>query len=320
MTNIINQIIEGHDIDAATAEALAQQATTEDLLAGANALRIHFLGRHFDTCSIMNARSGHCSEDCAWCSQSAHHKCNIEIYPFVSQAQALPHALKNHSQGVERFSLVTSGRRMASEELHQAAELYGAIAARCDIRLCASMGLMSRQGLQELFDAGVRRYHCNIESAPSFFPTLCTTHTIEQKLQTIEWAKEVGMEICSGGIIGMGETMNQRIEMALLLRKIGVDSIPLNILNPIPGTPLASQAPLSQEEMLRTFAIFRLINARVHIRFAGGRAAISGMIDRALEGGISGAIVGDMLTTLGASVEQDVELIARHSLDSPLKK
>lgn len=290
------------------------QTPLNELLEQANKLRVENHQNNFDSCSIMNARSGRCSEDCKWCSQSRHHDCEIEIYPMVSIDEAVNHALDNHNKGIKRFSLVTSGKALCSAEVDKAYDLYQAIRQNCNIFLCASMGLLNRVQLQKLYDAGVRRYHCNIETAPSFFSNLCSSHTIEQKVETINLAKAVGMEICSGGIIGMGETMEQRIEMALFLKDLGVDSVPINVLNPIAGTKLQHMEPLSDEELLRSFAMFRIVMPDKHIRFAGGRTQFNHIAERALMGGVSGAIMGDLLTTLGASVEQDKKMIEKLGL------
>ncbi|MFI3315767.1 MAG: biotin synthase BioB, partial [Rikenellaceae bacterium] len=214
-------------------------------------------------------------------------------------------ATNNHNKGVRRFSLVTSGRTLSDSEVQKAAKIYSALSKGNSIKLCASMGLLAKEQLELLYKSGVSRYHCNLESAPSMFSRLCTTHTIEDKLATIKAAREVGMKICSGGIIGMGESMAQRIEFALLLRKVAPDSIPLNILNPIKGTALEHTQPLSQEEILVSLAMFRIVNPEASIRFAGGRGALSpqGQIT-ALQCGINGAIVGDLLTTIG---DKDIE-------------
>lgn len=309
----IDAIKEGHLISPDEAQQLWQNADLEELCHAANQIRIHFMGNRIDTCSIMNARSGRCSEDCKWCSQSAHNHTKVDIYPLVSSTEALRHATDNHSKGVGRFSLVTSGRTMNDNEIERSCAIYNDISAKCQgLGLCASMGLLRKEQLEKLHAAGVRNYHCNIETAPSYFGTLCTTHTFEDKKQTIEWAKEVGLSICSGGIIGMGESAEQRLEMAFALRYLDVVSIPINILNPIPGTPLEGTAPLSDDEILRTFAIFRLINPRVYIRFAGGRTLISPEIQaRALQSGVNAAIVGDLLTTIGCTVKEDREMFTR---------
>ncbi len=198
---------------------------------------------------------------------------------------------------------------MSPAEVRQAAEIYRAIARECpELELCASMGLLGRNELQVLRDAGVGRYHCNLETAPSFFPSLCTTHTIDDKLRTIHAAHEVGMDICSGGIIGMGETRKQRIELAETLRGLGVKSIPVNVLSPIAGTPLEGIAPLHDEEVVEAVAMFRIVNPDAHIRLAGGRARIKHLERELLHGGVSACIVGDMLATAASDIDSDKKM------------
>lgn len=309
-------ILDGYLISNEEALELLHGAETDALCDAADRVRRHFMGNKLDTCSIMNARSGRCSEDCKWCSQSAHHKAAIDVYPLTGVAEALRHARDNHDKGVGRFSLVTSGRTMTDGQIDRCAEIYRSIAAELpgfrDGMLCASMGLLSKGQLQKLKEAGVGSYHCNIETAPSHFPKLCSTHSLEEKLRTIGWARELGLKICSGGIIGMGETPEQRVEMAFTLREIGVASIPVNVLNPIPGTPLEGTPPLSDDEILRTFALFRLINPGVYIRFAGGRTLLKPEVqERALRSGANAAIVGDLLTTIGSGIAEDKVLFAR---------
>ena len=288
----------------------------EALYAAADQIRAHFMGRTIDLCSIMNAQSGRCSEDCKWCSQSRRFKTGVEEYPLVSEEEGVEMALANSRQGVGRFSLVTSGRALKPKQVQQACNIYTAIGKKSTIRLCASMGLLRKPELQKLKDAGVERYHCNIETAASHFPSLCSTHTFEDKLRTIRDAQSIGMKVCSGGIFGMGETLAQRIEMAFALRELGVDSIPINILNPIEGTPLYGSKPLSDEDVLVSIALFRFINPTAHLRFAGGRNLISQIQEKALCAGVSAALVGDYLTTLGASIEQDKAMFKRLGRDT----
>ena len=301
----------GEAIAPEDALSLAQTPDKEALYAAADQIRAHFMGPAIDTCSIMNARSGRCSEDCKWCSQSIRFKTGVPEYALVSEEDGVDMALENSRHGVARFSLVTSGRAMKPRQVEDACRIYRAIARRSPIRLCASMGLLRTPQLQALRDAGVERYHCNIETAPSHFASLCSTHTFEDKLRTLQDARAVGMKLCSGGIFGMGETMAQRIEMAFALRDIGVDSIPINILTPIAGTPLQDSPPLADEDILVSIALFRFIHPRAHVRLAGGRNLIAAIQEKALAAGVSALMVGNFLTTLGANIEQDKAMTRR---------
>ncbi|MDO4462846.1 MAG: biotin synthase BioB [Bacteroidia bacterium] len=311
LEEITNRIInDGYQVTESEALELLRWPDANALYAAADKVRAALCGDFFDTCSIINARSGRCSEDCKWCSQSHKHHTGINEYPLIGVDEAMQLAKRNDKAGVHRYSLVTSGRTMTDSQIDKAADIYKALGKETKLFLCASMGLLTKPQLQKLYDAGVRRYHCNIESAPSYFPKLCTTHTTAEKVQTIKWAREVGMEVCSGGIIGMGESEEQRVEMACYLREIGVDSIPMNVLMPIKGTALENQPPLEEEEILRSAAMFRLVNPKANIRMAGGRASYWGKSETALKCGMNSSIVGDMLTTTGAkSIEEDMEKI-----------
>ena len=205
--------------------------------------------------------------------------------------------------------MVTSGRKVLSKDIEYFCGIYKEMSEQGGVELCASMGLLSREQLQQLWDSGVRKYHCNLESSPSYFATLCTTHTIEDKLATIRIAKEIGFTICCGGIIGMGETMRDRLELAAMARDAGASSIPINILQPIKGTPLQDIEPISEDEIERSVALMRFIAPKCTLHFAGGRARLSRPTTaRILRGGMNGALVGDMLTTVGNNVEEDFKL------------
>lgn len=310
LSQLLNILIDGNNITDEQAYQLSE-VDSEALFSVAAEVTQKNFDRRFDSCSIINAKSGRCPEDCKWCAQSAHYNTGCEIYDMIPEDECLAMAKANAEAGIRRFSLVTSGKRLSGKSLDKICYLYNKIQSTCNIELCASLGLLSKDELQKIWDCGVRRYHCNLESAPSHFVKLCTTHTIEDKIATINAAREIGLEICSGGIIGMGETENQRIEFALTLRKVDPLSIPINILCPIAGTPLEGTTPLSEDEILRTVAIFRLLHPQAYLRFAGGRMKLSteGQI-RAMKIGINGGIVGDMLTTIGSTVERDRNIVS----------
>lgn len=292
--------------------ALNERYSTGQLCDAADKIRQKWSGNHVHTCSIVNARSGRCGEDCKWCAQSAHHNTGVAEYEHIEHDEMMRAFHINKKYGVGSFSLVTSGRRVAPSLMAYFCNLFKNAAAEGGMKLCASMGLLEKEQLQQLYDAGVRKYHCNLETSPSFFPKLCSTHTTADKLATIKAAREVGLEVCSGGIIGMGETMRDRLELAETVREAGAASIPVNILNPIPGTPLENTPPISDDEIARSVALMRMVAPKCTIHFAGGRARLAqATVERILRGGANGAMMGDLLTTVGNKADEDLSLFKR---------
>lgn len=277
------------------------------LCEGANQIRKALVGDKVDLCSIINGRSGRCPEDCKYCAQSAHYHTDCEVYEFLPEHKILEACKVNDQEGVDRFSIVTAGKALTGEEFEKAIHAYETMKKECpDIELCASMGFLSAEQLHRLHEAGVSSYHHNIETSRRNFPNICTTHTYDMKLETLKRIKEEGLYVCSGGIIGMGETFEDRLDMALDLAQIGVDSIPINALMPIKGTPFENLPRIREDEIMRTIAMFRYINPKADIRLAAGRALLTRDGERAFCAGASATITGNMLTTVAtATIRSD---------------
>lgn len=316
LRQITDRLLAGGRATADELLALEPQCTTDELCEAADEIRLKLTGNHLDTCSIINARSGRCSEDCAWCAQSRRFHTGVDEYDIVDTGLAVASAKANRAYGVERFSLVTSGRRVTGEQMPRFCDIYRRIAAETDIYLCASMGLLGYDEMTMLAEAGVKRYHCNLETSSEYFPQLCRSHTRADKLATIEAARRAGLAICSGGIIGMGETLRDRLLLAKEAYEAGASSIPVNILNPIPGTALQNTPPLSEDEIIRSVALMRFMAPDAVMRFAGGRARLSReTTERILRGGMNGVMIGDLLTTRGNDADEDYALFRRTGYD-----
>lgn len=309
---LAKEIINGRRLTRDDDLSFFETCDAKSLSKGADMIREHYVGDKIDLCSIINGRSGRCPEDCKYCAQSAHHNTDCEVYEFLPKEQILDACRLNEREGVDRFSIVTSGRALTGKEFDQAIEAYKEMKQSCNIELCASMGFVTLEQLKKLHEVGVTSYHHNIETSRRNFPNICTTHTYDQKLATLKLIKEAGLNVCSGGILGMGENYEDRIDMALDLYDAGADSIPLNILMPIKGTPLENQPVLSEEEIMRSIAIFRYINPKADIRLAAGRALLEKDGEIALQSGASASITGNMLTTVAcATIRSDKEMIKR---------
>lgn len=285
-------------------------APLDALTAAANEIREKIPGNGFDLCTIVNGKCGRCSEDCKYCAQSVHYQRNhLESYPLLSTEVLLAGARENAKRGVLRYSIVTSGKSLSSGEVDLLCESIHTIKKEVPIEICISLGLLGEEAFRKLKAAGASRVHCNLESSRRYFPQVCTTHTYDEKIATLKAAKNAGLSICSGGIIGLGETMEDRIDMVLTARELGVKSIPVNLLNPIPGTPYEKNIPLSRDEACRCIAIFRFLIPEGAIRLAGGRGLMGDKGASCFMSGANAAISGDMLTTSGITIETDLQLI-----------
>lgn len=307
------RVLEGHDI---TKEEAIQLMYTSDedtmfLLAMADKIKQRYSDNTVDLCAIINARSGKCPENCKFCAQSAHHDTGVEEYPFMDTDAILDAARKAKEAGAIRFSIVTSGRNTTNpNEFEEILHVLQRIRNEVGVEICCSLGLLTYEQALRLKEVGVTRYHSNIETAPSHFPHICSTHSYEDKMSTIENAQKAGIRVCSGGILGLNESVEQRVEMAFELKRLNIDSVPLNILNPIPGTPFEGNEALHPLDILRTFAVFRFILPTALIRTAGGREVnLRDLQAYALSGGLNGIMVGGYLTTGGRSPLEDLQMI-----------
>ena len=301
---------------------LLETAPRTELHEAANRVTVALAPRRFDFCAIVNARSGRCGEDCKWCAQSGRWNTGCASRGWIGTEACVAAAADAETNGAGRIGIVTSGRAQSPADIGALCDALRAMKARTRIHLCASLGLLSEADLRRLRDAGLERVHCNLETAPSLFGSLCTTHTQAEKLATLCAAKRLGLEVCCGGIIGMGESDAQLVEFAFALAAVAPDSIPVNILHPIPGTPLAAQPPLPAERILDAISILRLANPRTPLRFAGGRAQLTDADARsAIHCGINAGIAGFLLTTPGGSFADDraLALEAGYDVSQPLR-
>ncbi|MEW9080681.1 biotin synthase BioB [Terrisporobacter glycolicus] len=310
LKKISETIINEELIDKDTALSLLKY-DTEDLCKEADKIRKHFCGNEFDLCTIVNGKSGRCSEDCKFCAQSSHYKSEVENYELLDTNSMKKEAIYNDEKNVGRYSVVTSGKKLSSKEVDSLCDTYIEIRKSCKIKLCASGGLLTYEELCKLKEAGVIRYHNNLESSKRFFSQICTTHTYDEKIETIKAAKKAGLTVCSGGIMGLGENMEDRIDLAFTLRDLGITSVPINILNPIKGTPLENNKVLTLDEVRKIVAIYRFILPNAQLRLAGGRGLLEDKGLSVFSSGANAAITGDMLTTSGITIDEDMKIIKK---------
>jgi biotin synthase len=308
------KVLSGQEVTKAEALALIKLslALTPLLVAYADQIRSKFKGTEVVLCGIVNARSGRCSEDCTFCAQSAHYSTSAPVYPLKSEKELVRAATTAQKAGSNCFSIVTSGKNAGvKNEFPKLARAIALLRSKTHIRRCASLGSLTLEQARQLKKAGLQRFHHNLETAESFFKRICTTHTYAERSKTVQNAKDAGMEVCSGGIIGLGETPHQRVELACTLRDLKVDSVPINILSPIPGTPAAKiKKRITPLEVLRTIAVFRYLLPKQDIIICGGRDVnLRELHSFVFWAGANGVLTGDYLTTKGRRPEQDLQLV-----------
>ncbi len=318
ITVLRDKILSGKALDRTEACAITEINGTDifDLFSAAGRIREKFRGDSVDLCAIINAKSGACPEDCSYCAQSSKSRADIAVYPLVGKDPVLEKAAEAKKAGVRRFCIVTSGRKVNRNELLEIAGMIKEV-RRLGLLPCATLGLLNRDELSFLRDHGLERYHHNLETSERFFPGICRTHTYRDKLETIGAARSAGLSLCSGGIFGLGETWEDRVDMAFALRELDVDSAPVNFLIPVKGTTLGSRGFLHPLEALKIVSLYRFMLPQKQIRVCGGRIQVLGEFNAlVLMAGADSLLTGNYLTTTGRTFEDDLKLIRGYGLEN----
>jgi len=320
----VTRVLDGERLDRRDGLALVAQPV-EELAAAADAVRAHFGDGTVDACSIVNAKAGDCAEDCGFCAQSVHFDTGIDTYGFLDPEEILAAAKRAERDGAQRFGIVLAEKGVSKE--HRPEEWADVLRAirlvrdETDVEVDASLGILTEEEARILADEGINHYNHNIETSPRFFPEIVDSHSFEDRVETLHTARRAGMDLCAGVILGMGETPTDRVDAAVALQEVGVSSLPVNVLNPVAGTPLGERfddgADISTEEIVRTVAVYRLLHPEARVRLTGGREANLAPEEQHLpfEAGADGVLTGDYLTTEGQSPGEDIEVIERAGLE-----
>ncbi|KPA13765.1 biotin synthase [Candidatus Magnetomorum sp. HK-1] len=310
--NILNEKIKIAELSFSEALALSKIPETEiqNLIMDADSLRKRFKKNTVFTCGILNAKSGFCSQDCAFCAQSVHFETGVKTYPLFDENKIIEKAIFLAEAGATRFSIVTSGFMLNDQEMDTVCQAVTKIKEKTDLMICSSLGTLTKPMAQRLKQSGVTNYHHNLETARSYFDKICSTHDYDDDIKTLKIVRSEGLRVCSGGIMGLGESWEQRVEFAFTLKELDVDSIPLNFLNPISGTALENQTVMSSLEALKCIALFRRINPEKDVVVCGGReTALKEDQHKLFSAGANGLMIGNYLTTMGRQIETDMEMI-----------
>ena len=310
-SELVERISNGGNITTEEALRLAEAKGSElfDLFRAASKVKERFVGNEVHLCSIINAKSGRCAEDCAFCAQSSHHKTDAPVYSLVQENRLVESAHVAEKEGSACFGIITSGTTVNGSELESILEALKKIRQETTVLPSCSLGIIDEETARKLKDAGMDTYHHNLETAESFFPSICTTHPYEDDVNTVKAVKKAGLKICSGGIFGLGESPAQRIEMAFTLKDLDVDSVPINFLNPIDGTRMEGASNITAMECLKTIALYRMILPDKRITVCGGREKnLRDLQSWIFFAGANGTMVGNYLTTQGRNVGVDMKM------------
>ena len=310
---IRTQALSGDGIGAADALAVLSLPDKElwRLLDATESVRRQFYGNTIRLCSIVNAQSGTCSEDCSFCSQSKRSTAHIQKHPLMSTEEIVSAAAQAKALGARAFSIVTSGKALQGrEEMSRIGDALERISIELELNTCVSLGMLSAEDVSYLISRGLQTVHHNLETSRSFFPNICSTHEYDEDVAVIRVAKAAGVRVCCGGIFGLGESPEDRVELALTLRELEVDSIPVNFLNPVPGTPMEGRRDLTPIGCLKIIAMMRLTNPLREIIVCGGREVnLRGLQSLIFAAGATGAMTGNYLTTTGRPAEEDLQML-----------
>lgn len=299
--------------EALRLSAIKDPAALDLLLSAAYAITLRFRPAQADLCALVNAKSYLCSEDCGFCSQSSHYKTGVKRYPLMSPEKILEEAKKSEANGVQSFCVVTSGETLNDTEFEQVLATFRLLRRKTRLRLDGALGNLTEAQIGKLREAGMRRFNHNLQCSREFYPEIVSTHTYDERMETLKVLEKNGVEVCSGGILGMGETLEDRVRLAFELKPYKLHCLPINILNPRPGTPLERREAIDPAEVVKTIAIFRFIHPQANIKLAGGRELNLGIYfqEKALRGGANGFVVGGYLTTAGSPVQEDLDMLQR---------
>lgn len=308
---LLKKIKDRQLISLEEAKELAEKVETDRLMKAANEIREFYKGSNTDyLCGVMNIKAGKCSEDCRYCSQSGHYFTHVNSFDLINVDEVIEFAKKYEKQGIKRFAMSTSGKAFADNDKERIYSFYKALSRETNLTLCGAHGLLTQEEAYCLKDAGLKCYQHNIQASRRFYPQICTTHVYDQRIETIRNARNAGLAVCSGGIMGMGESMEDRIEFAMALREFNIMAMPINILNPIQGTPLGGSPPaITSDEVLRTIAVFRFILPDINLVYGAGRSFLGELQNMALRAGVNGIVLGNFLTTPGRCLEDDLKMM-----------